>query len=80
MSEGIWIPACPLPLYGFRKVRCECGDKFRAEADYERHWYETHAPIEPWQELSVMTGPLTSDDRRVEIMLRRWASECVLAS
>ena len=80
MSEGIWIPACPLPFYGFRKVRCECGEKFRGEADYERHWYELHAPLKEWQELSVMTGPLPGDDWRAQIMLRRWATKPVLAS
>lgn len=41
----VWIPATPEPFHAWRKLRCECGQKFkRADRDaYEKHWHSAHA-------------------------------------
>ena len=44
MPEGqFWIPATPLPFYGWVFRRCECGKRFLRFSAYERHWHQTHA-------------------------------------
>ncbi len=44
LPDGRWVPAIPLPFYGFRK-RCECGRKFFREENYEEHWQLTHSGL-----------------------------------
>lgn len=44
-AKGQWVPAVPEPFYlGFfrKKCRCDCGERFRSRALYEKHYVYTH--------------------------------------
>lgn len=40
-KRGEWVPAVPLPFYGFRKI-CSCGAKFWTEEGYNGHYAYQH--------------------------------------
>jgi len=40
-SRGEWVPAIPLPFFGFRKT-CTCGAKFWTELGYQGHYALKH--------------------------------------
>lgn len=40
--DGTWSEAIPLPSYGWRKVKCSCGKKFRTEGEYQTHYFRQH--------------------------------------
>jgi hypothetical protein len=39
--RGEWVPAVPVPFYGFRK-QCSCGAKFWTEKGYRGHFALEH--------------------------------------
>lgn len=40
-KRGEWVPAIPLPFYGFKK-KCSCGASFWKSSNYEAHYALQH--------------------------------------
>lgn len=40
--DGTWSEAIPLPHYGWLKMRCHCGKKFKTESEYRTHYQRQH--------------------------------------
>jgi hypothetical protein len=83
----VWVPAVPMPYFGFRKLCVRCSRKFWKYEDYERHYVTDHIAqefdihYECLQEIPVSTaidlgyGPWLqrkqAHERRAQLQIER---------
>jgi hypothetical protein len=76
VSDIVWIPALPLPFFGFFAVRCHCGHWFvsigeeKRMREYELHWRRVHDPEERRR---------TDDGPRAQVGVARDVAERIYA-